>query len=395
LKKLFVLGCLTMAAQLGSADMFENEREPQAGQVYISGGTLFMGLERERDVKSFFAPSLGLGAQITDQFALELHTALGDSNVSGMNGSDVDIAAVRVDALYKFGREDWRPYIVGGVSRVRYDFDDLPNDTAWMANFGAGVRGALTRKLSVQADGRGFFEPSESRVTPGMTLTLSYALGRPQFRDSDGDGVADAHDACPGTPAGVAVDSRGCPLDSDGDGVPDYRDACPDTPAGVAVDNRGCPLDSDGDGVPDYRDACPDTPAGTEVDARGCPVEAEAPAEPEVIARFELQLTFAHDSSSVRAEDRSQVDRVAQFLREHPRGEALLEGHTDSRGPAAYNQRLSEQRANAVRAYLLERGIDARRITAVGIGEDRPIASNATDEGRARNRRVEVVVTQP
>lgn len=96
------------------------------------------------------------------------------------------------------------------------------------------------------------------------------------IQDSDGDGVPDSSDKCPGTPAGVKVDASGCPLDSDGDGVLDNQDQCPNTPAGTAVGTNGCPLDSDGDGVPDYLDKCPNTPAGVKVDASGCPLATDS-----------------------------------------------------------------------------------------------------------------------
>src|SRR6185437_751734 len=96
--------------------------------------------------------------------------------------------------------------------------------------------------------------------------------------DSDGDGVPDRLDKCPGTPSGVKVDANGCPLDTDGDGIPDYLDKCPDV-KGTAAYN-GCPepapdMDSDGDGVPDRLDKCPNTPPGTKVDATGCPLDTD------------------------------------------------------------------------------------------------------------------------
>jgi outer membrane protein OmpA-like peptidoglycan-associated protein len=101
--------------------------------------------------------------------------------------------------------------------------------------------------------------------------------------DSDGDGVVNTLDKCPGTPAGVAVDKDGCPLDSDGDGVPDYLDKCPGTPAGVAVDKDGCPLDSDKDGVTDNLDKCPGTPAGVAVDKDGCPLDSDGDGVPDYL----------------------------------------------------------------------------------------------------------------
>jgi OOP family OmpA-OmpF porin len=180
-------------------------------------------------------------------------------------------------------------------------------------------------------------------------------------------------------PAGVAVDAQGCPLDSDGDGVPDYRDQCPGTPAGVTVDSVGCPLDSDGDGVPDYRDQCPNTPAGVAVNALGCPESAVL-----------QDVNFEFDSAQLTAQARSVLDGVAQRLVNNPDVRVSIEGHTDSRGSAQYNKNLSQRRAESVAAYLAQRGVNANRMRAVGYGEERPIASNATAEGRAQNRRVEL-----
>ena len=180
-------------------------------------------------------------------------------------------------------------------------------------------------------------------------------------------------------PAGVAVDAQGCPLDSDGDGVPDYRDQCPGTPAGVEVDAQGCPLDSDNDGVPDYRDQCPNTPAGTEVNALGCPDS--------VVLN---DVNFEFDSAELTANARNILNGVAERLVNNPDVRVSIEGHTDSRGSAEYNKDLSQRRAESVTTYLAQRGVGANRMRAVGFGEERPIASNETDQGRAQNRRVEL-----
>src|SRR5436309_8280401 len=115
-------------------------------------------------------------------------------------------------------------------------------------------------------------------------LGLSFSLGGgPPGTDSDGDGVVDYQDDCPGTPKGAVVGDRGCPIDSDGDGVPDGIDQCPDTPKGVVVDTKGCPVDSDGDGVPDGPDQCPNTPKGAKVDEKGCPIDSDADGVPDGI----------------------------------------------------------------------------------------------------------------
>jgi outer membrane protein OmpA-like peptidoglycan-associated protein len=119
----------------------------------------------------------------------------------------------------------------------------------------------------------------------GGNLGLSVMLGSKRTTDSDGDGVLDDDDKCPGTPHGVVVDKRGCPIDTDGDGVYDGLDQCPNTPHGAKVDSVGCPIDTDGDGVADGIDQCPDTPVGAKVDAVGCPIDSDGDGVPDGIDR--------------------------------------------------------------------------------------------------------------
>lgn len=203
--------------------------------------------------------------------------------------------------------------------------------------------------------------------------------------DSDGDGVTDDKDKCPGTPKGVTVDADGCPLDSDGDGVPDYKDKCPDTPRGVKVDENGCPADSDGDGVPDYKDKCPGTPAGARVDANGC----------EIVGNVTIDLVndeFDFDSARLKPAMEAALDEVAGRINASAGDEMLtIVGHTDSVGAESYNQGLSERRAKATADYLVSQGISANRITTKGMGESQPVADNSTAAGRAKNRRVEIL----
>ncbi len=206
--------------------------------------------------------------------------------------------------------------------------------------------------------------------------------------DADGDGVVDDKDKCPDTPAGAEVDADGCELDSDGDGVVDSRDRCPGTPPGAEVDADGCEIigDSDGDGVPDDRDRCPGTPKGTRVDADGCPVLTTGAV---------IKLTgveFEFDSATLRPESRTRLDSDAETLLGSPGVRVEIAGHTDSVGSDAYNQTLSQKRAESVREYLLSQGVSSSQLTARGYGESNPAASNDTDEGRAENRRVEMSV---
>ncbi len=225
--------------------------------------------------------------------------------------------------------------------------------------------------------------------------------------DSDGDGVVDRLDQCPDTPRGARVDYKGCPLDTDKDGVYDYADRCPETPSGLEVDSRGCPLDSDGDGVYDYKDKCPGTPRGMQVDSAGCPMDSDGdgvinsldrcpntPKGAKVSERGCWTLKgaiFDTNKSVIKPEFQSQLDDVAKVLKNTPDLTIEIQGHTDSAGSEKYNQKLSERRANAVKDYLVSKGIDKDRMTAKGYGELMPVASNDTEEGRAANRRATLV----
>ena len=146
------------------------------------------------------------------------------------------------------------------------------------------------------------------------------------------------------------------------------------------------PKDSDGDGVIDPNDECPGTPAGVKVNAVGCPEVGEK--------ILSLQgVNFDTDKATIKSESEAILDNAVRVLNENSSVSVRVEGHTDSRGSDAYNQRLSERRAQAVVSYLVANGIDASRLAAVGYGESAPIAPNDTAENMYRNRRVDLVVT--
>ena len=206
--------------------------------------------------------------------------------------------------------------------------------------------------------------------------------------DADLDGVADGVDQCPNTPAGAVVDATGCPVDADKDGVPDGLDRCPNTPPGTEVDTSGCQIskDSDGDGVDDTKDKCPGTAAGTRVDASGCPI-LFTPERTPVILRG---VTFETGKSALRPESYTVLDIVAGSLQGNPDIRIEIAGYTDNTGTAAVNTRLSQARAEAVRAYLVSKGVALERMIARGYGPSNPVATNTTAAGRAQNRRVEL-----
>lgn len=200
--------------------------------------------------------------------------------------------------------------------------------------------------------------------------------------DADGDGVADKDDACPNE-AGLAA-LAGCP-DADGDGVADKDDSCPNE-AGPS-ENKGCPWpDTDGDGVLDKDDKCPEV-AGTVANA-GCPEVTEEVQKQ--LNDYARTILFDTGKSSIKAESTSVMVDIITILKEYPNAKFTVEGHTDSVGSAKLNQSLSESRALSVKEFLVEKGIEEFRLSAVGYGEDKPMATNNTKTGRAQNRRVEI-----
>src|SRR5467141_2785486 len=261
----------------------------------------------------------------------------------------------------------------------------------------------------------------------GCPLAAAAPVGPP---DSDGDGVWDGLDRCPDTPAGATVDASGCPMDSDGDKVFDGIDRCPDTAPGTPVDSFGCPADSDKDGVGDGIDKCPNTPPGIQVDATGCPIAHDSdgdgvidpqdrcpntppgsrvdqfgclllfeehavppgppgapPARPTLILQG---VNFQSGRSVLTASSYALLNQVAASLVANPEIRIEIAGYTDSTGRKLTNLRLSMARAGAVRAYLARRGVSPMRMRARGFGASGYIAPNATPEGRAQNRRVEL-----
>lgn len=176
-------------------------------------------------------------------------------------------------------------------------------------------------------------------------------------------------------------------LDGDGDGVADAMDQCPGTPAGVKVDANGCSLDSDGDGVPDALDNCPQTPVGVKVDASGCPSTV---LDAGSAAWTFNDINFAVSKAEITPSSHGILDEIVAALEDRPALKVQVEGHTDSTGARAFNMDLSNRRAQAVVDYLVGKGIGSSRISAKGFGPDRPIADNATKLGRSKNRRVQL-----
>lgn len=247
-----------------------------------------------------------------------------------------------------------------------YDKDDACPETPGLAQF----------QGCPDTDGDGI--PDKDDACPDVA-GLAQFQGCP---DTDGDGIADKDDACPEVAGPASL--QGCP-DTDGDGIADKSDKCPDVKG--PKENGGCPWpDTDGDGVLDKDDLCPNV-KGT-VANKGCPEVTE-----EVVKKlndYGKTILFNSGKSSFKDETIPVLEAMNAIFKEYPNSKFVLEGHTDSDGSNALNQTLSENRAAAVRTWLIEHGIGADRLRSVGFGETKPIASNKTAKGKAQNRRVEV-----
>ena len=206
--------------------------------------------------------------------------------------------------------------------------------------------------------------------------------------DRDGDGIMDDLDICPDKPG--PVQQNGCP-DSDGDGVIDPKDACPNEPG--PIQTSGCP-DKDQDGVPDRADKCPDVYGQAKYD--GCP--PPTPASIRLTGkRIEIleQVHFETGKAVIKEDSFQLLKDVAKVLVENPHIRRVeIQGHTDNVGNPKKNLQLSQDRADAVRAFLIGQGVAADRLLSVGYGDTKPVADNKTEKGRAANRRVEFVIVE-
>ncbi|MGE0402318.1 MAG: OmpA family protein [Kofleriaceae bacterium] len=246
-------------------------------------------------------------------------------------------------------------------------------------------------------DGDGILDPKDScpRV-PEDFDGFQDEDGCPE-EDNDADGINDKIDACPNDPEDrdSFEDDDGCPeLDNDKDGIADKIDACPSDPEDKDnfEDDDGCPdPDNDKDGIPDLSDKCPNEPG---VPPDGCPKKYNLVVVTEKKIEIKQTVYFDTNKATIKRVSFPLLNEVAQALKDNPKIEVEVQGHTDSQGNDNFNMKLSQNRANSVRAYLMKQGVDASRMTAVGYGENVMIADNRTAEGRAQNRRVEFIITK-
>ncbi|MBA1438673.1 MAG: OmpA family protein [Epsilonproteobacteria bacterium] len=335
----------------------------------------------------------------------------------GTNPKDTAITRGMFNGVYTFESSNTlTPFVKAGVGIEGVNNETARNDDGFFLDAGTGVKYTLSEAVALKAEAIYMAKLTgiqNKRVDNNLIamVGLTFAFGeaaqpkaeskpkpkpvaKPKLKskpvatvavvtlDDDKDGVKNSLDQCPTTAEGVMVDANGCALDSDKDGVIDNNDKCPNTELGAEVDPTGCDIDTDKDGVLNANDICPNTPAGAEVNNDGCPKTVK------------LAINFENNSAAIKPGSNEELDQYASFLKNYTNYSAKIIDYTDSRGSAAYNQKLSEKRAKAVVEALVARGVNAAQLSYEGLGEANPIADNATSEGRAQNRRIEATLTR-
>jgi outer membrane protein OmpA-like peptidoglycan-associated protein len=372
----------------------------------------FVGIEAEGGV---LPSSLREGEDAANVSALlEDPTLLGDPAL---------LYTARGHLVLQLGLWSVTPFVLvgGGALGVASPREVLGNDVDPAVHFGGGLKFYLSRYAMLRVDVRDVvsYKRGPDKVwashSPEVLLGFSFTFGRnkdqplpklvsviepvpPQALDSDGDGLPDSADACPtqAETLNAYQDSDGCPeSDLDNDEIWDDQDACPDAAETINgyEDDNGCPeSDRDGDGLFDEQDSCPDqaeTANGYE-DQDGCP--DELPQDLQEFTGAIRGIMFDLGQDTIRTSSMATLDRAVQVLTVHPDIRIHIVGHTDDVGSREHNVDLSTRRAESVKRYLVEQGVDEGRITTEGLGPDKPVDANDTQAGRANNRRIEIEV---
>lgn len=337
------------------------------------------------DVEDKEGYGLSLGFRFTPAIGLEAHFARTETELEANNG-DIRADRLSLDGYYTFNAAGkFAPYVLLGVGEGRLKPAGNNTITDTIVNGGLGAFYRFTDKVALRMEAREVYNSDEDLNDAVAMLGLEFSPGN-KTEEAAAEPQPEPEQAPVEEVAAVAAVAA--IVDADKDGVADVADKCADTPAGVQVDADGCPLDGDKDGVADINDKCPTTAEGVVVDETGCDKMLT-----EAISQ-ELKVTFASGAAVVKAEDKAEIEKVATLLKQYPSTKVEIQGHTDSSGKKASNDKLSQARADAVKNVLVtDFGVDAARVTATGYGSSQPVADNKTKEGRAENRRVIAVVS--
>jgi len=434
-----VVSTLTIGA-LGIALTSFASAETYDDRWYIAPSLSYIIPDSDRDAEDGFGFNFGIGKSVAKYWNIELN-GIHDSMDADTGGNDFSQTGAFVDGLFIMNRAaKFSPYGVLGAgalnTEVNNDSEINPAAHAGIGfmyelnKHGAGIRSDVRYRMDFDdriADNDNFGDivvnlglyiplgEKHKKAVAAATLIPAVIKSEPKvvISDLDNDGIPDAKDKCSNTPSNVKIDAFGCELDQDGDKVADSKDQCDNTPANVNVNALGCPVDSDKDGVADYLDQCKDNLPGAVVNAMGCEPDSDGDgiadardACPNSITTKNTGLdgcslneivktqkyAFEVGSAELKESATMVLTGLAERLNAHPNEQIEIVGHTDNVGPKWFNNKLSVERAAAIKQFLVEQGVNETRLMTKGIGSNNPVADNDTDQGRAKNRRVEMFV---
>lgn len=350
MKKLLA-ALLVCAVTVVSAAAYEMK-----GAYYFGPYAGYKAFDDKSDLKNDVEAGLKLGYFITEHWAAELSGGYVDAEYDSKNGSE-DVFTPGLHAVYNFRPamdKALLPFLQAGIEAR------IADDTDTGLAVGGGLKYLFTKNFGGDVSFKNIYF-GEGKHDQLMAVSLAYFFGVKEKA---------AVKAAEPAPAAVAA----APVEEPAPMAAAVADEKKEAAAVVAA-----PVDSDGDGVYDDEDQCPGTPMGYSVNEKGC------------FKSMKLLINFANDSDAIDAAGMTKIQEFADFMKATPVLNVEIQGHTDSKGSDAYNQKLSEKRAKAVAAALVKQGVESGRITAKGYGETKPVASNDTVEGRAENRRIEAV----
>jgi len=333
MKKILLSTALCASMMFAANSDYKYEITPMIGGAYTEGN---MDLERNY-ANGGLSLGFNLDDSMFDQVELGFLRTLEDVDYDHDAG-DTGITRVFTNLVKEYGLSDSTSlYALAGVGVEIFDNEEYENEDGLFGNYGFGIKYKFSESVALKADLRHVIETDHGDNTLLYTVGLAIPFGKKA------------------APAPVVVEPK---------------------PEPVVVEPK-VELDTDGDGVVDSLDKCPDTPKGDIVDENGCTLKVD------------LNINFDFDSAKISNSYDSKIKKFADFMKAFPSVKGKIEAHTDSVGSEAYNQKLSEDRAASTVKALEAYGVDASRLQSIGYGETKPLADNATAEGRAQNRRVE------
>jgi OmpA-OmpF porin, OOP family len=369
MKKLAFSGLL--AASLLGASEYNYEVTPVVGYIWnsTSNEETYSNLGAMGGVDNHAL--YGVEVQMNNLFDLikpEISILYGRDKAENQTGK-TGVLTTLLNGVYEIDTgNSLTPFVKAGLGYEWYT-NTHPNDyDGFLVDAGLGVKAEITKQIALKLEGLYMYKINNggsAEGSHGEVHNIAALAGLTFSFDEKAAPIAAAAVAAPVVAAVVAPVSAPTPK-----------------PVVVPAPAPSAPIDSDKDGVIDPLDKCPGTPAGFKVDSDGCPIKAT------------LHLNFKFDTDTVvDADGTTKVDNFAKFMKESPSYNASIVGHTDSVGKEGYNQKLSEKRAAVVKSMLVDRGVEASRLSTSGMGETQPIATNKTKAGRAENRRIEVDLT--